>query len=272
MSRETTIQPAGASQGPLYCGQDIRLALAGSLPTKGHHEVTIAHGPGLWRSVVLGPCRARPIPPRGPIRPPVRLGGTPALAPLPALTAATVRERAFFAQNRGYSHPPKKAVDGESVCYIQFHPPVTRRGIYSSPQGRPPGACVVMVRGMAKKEWPLEYRLKIDSLRQNILTYLAGAPERLKIHGPEHCAELSLALGKCLVWIAGTLEEPNQAQEEIGCTPQSILSLGKQFQAVGLEMLQHPNEPHHECFRKISKLQNEVDSIRRMAINGGFKT
>lgn len=106
-------------------------------------------------------------------------------------------------------------------------------GVNSSQAGTP-----------AKSAFSPQFR--IERIREEILTYLAGCPRKLREIGSDSAGEVALSIGNCLSWIAGHMEaRSNQRYQGPEQTPVSIYALGSQFQEIGRELMDKPRSQGH---------------------------
>lgn len=121
---------------------------------------------------------------------------------------------------------------------------------------------------MHDKKWPLEFRSKLDSIQENILTYLSHSPVTIRSQGPQCLGDVSLSLGNCLVWIAGALDPLGFIEEPVGQQATTVHSLGKQFQVVGRLALDRDFEPQEAVQAQIHRLSLEMQSLRKIVARG----
>lgn len=94
-------------------------------------------------------------------------------------------------------------------------------------------------RGPANSTFDPQFR--IERIREQILTYLADSPRKLRQLGAESAGEVALSLGNCLAWISGHMEAASshryQGPEQ---TPVTVYALGTQLQEIGRELIERP--------------------------------
>ena len=102
---------------------------------------------------------------------------------------------------------------------------------------------------------------KTDAVRRELLTYLADYPSLIE-RGHVTLGDLALDLGKALTWISGSLDGPDPVGcESIGQSAQSIESLGKQFQAAGLIVLNGKNPVGKSHARQFAQIAAEMSAL-----------
>ncbi|HEX3628824.1 MAG TPA: hypothetical protein VH280_25735 [Verrucomicrobiae bacterium] len=94
--------------------------------------------------------------------------------------------------------------------------------------------------------WSVDHDVRLfcsHPVKKSILEFLGNHPRHLLVHGPQGAGDLSLALGKLLVWIAKQYDDdhgPNfRAPVASGERAASIWALGEQFKEVGLKLIDH---------------------------------
>jgi hypothetical protein len=101
----------------------------------------------------------------------------------------------------------------------------------------------------------IEESVKLASVRQNIILHLAVIPDLIQVHGSNSLGSVSLALGKCLLWVGPTLDDYNLIQPLPGAAPvPRVADLGEQLRVVGLQIMHRPST---------GELQHTVDVLKR---------
>jgi hypothetical protein len=111
---------------------------------------------------------------------------------------------------------------------------------------------------------------ELASVRQNVILYLDSAPDLIRAHGPACFGNLTLNLGKCLLWIGPTLDRYSLAQPLPGMATPSVTDLGEKLRVLGLERMSAPVDG--DMAKTVEVLKTQISLLEKLAIlQGGAK-
>ena len=102
----------------------------------------------------------------------------------------------------------------------------------------------------------------VNPVSREILTYLSKLPHKLKNQGDSAAADVALALGNCLCWIAPWVAPgESKIEQPIEETAQTVHALGKQFRAVALAFMDKPGFQAGKDHAQIALLDSRIDDL-----------
>jgi hypothetical protein len=111
---------------------------------------------------------------------------------------------------------------------------------------------------------------ELASIRASVITYLDSAPDLIEAHGPACFGNVTLNLGKCLLWIGPVLDRYSFTQPLPGTVLPSVAELGERLRRLGLDRMNAPVEG--DMATTIATLKRQIELFQKLAeLQGGAR-